>query len=415
MCRRRTHRQTLGTRRSLFHGGMVKKKGKSERLSLNSDKVERKVKEHTRSARRRSTTRRACGRQDEAVAEGPGHPELVALQAAAAPGDRGRAQQARAEAARREGARALEQARRARAARPSSRRSRPTPRSAARPSRAARARRPPPPAPRPARRRRRRPRAAAARASARGARTRGAAARRRRVRRRAQVLDARDPEGSRARAGGGVRARGKRSCRAQQGGPRAEGVAPRVAEPAAREHAAVVQGVPQKGAVGARGAGGGGRRARRRGGRRRGRLGRAAAAARSARARVRAAQELLRIDDAGAGGGGGRRRRRRGVKGSLVVGVVGYPNAGKSSLINSPRRSRVAASRRRRATTAMQTIQLDAHVRLIDRPASLDAGDAAARPPRPRPLLRSCVDVGALGDPVGGRRDARRDGRRARS
>ena len=81
------------------------------------------------------------------------------------------------------------------------------------------------------------------------------------------------------------------------------------------------------------------------------------------------------------------------VKKHIVVGVIGMPNVGKSSLINSLKRSRVAATGADAGVTrTLQTIKLDANITLIDSPGvivthSADDADTAHL------LMRNCLRV----------------------
>mmetsp|Transcript_20376 Transcript_20376/g.37874 ORF Transcript_20376/g.37874 Transcript_20376/m.37874 type:complete len:504 (+) Transcript_20376:167-1678(+) len=81
--------------------------------------------------------------------------------------------------------------------------------------------------------------------------------------------------------------------------------------------------------------------------------------------------------------------RNKGIKTSITVGVVGYPNVGKSSVINSLKRSRaVGVSPTPGHTKSLQIVQLDKKVRLIDSPGVLflDSTD------NDRLVLRNCFD-----------------------
>ena len=57
------------------------------------------------------------------------------------------------------------------------------------------------------------------------------------------------------------------------------------------------------------------------------------------------------------------------IKQTIYVGVVGFPNVGKSSLINSLKRSRAAAiGNTPGVTKTMQEIQIDKNIILLDSP-----------------------------------------------
>lgn len=85
-------------------------------------------------------------------------------------------------------------------------------------------------------------------------------------------------------------------------------------------------------------------------------------------------------------------------KAHINVGIVGYPNTGKSSVINSLKRhNAVEAGGRAGVTKVMQEVQLDSKVTLIDSPGVVfegESGDAAV-------ILRNVVAVDRLADPVG--------------
>ena len=80
------------------------------------------------------------------------------------------------------------------------------------------------------------------------------------------------------------------------------------------------------------------------------------------------------------------------------VGVVGFPNVGKSSLINSLKRSRVCkVGATPGVTTAKQEIHLDSTVSLLDCPGIVFAADGAKDAAM---MLRNCLKVEQLADPV---------------
>ena len=89
--------------------------------------------------------------------------------------------------------------------------------------------------------------------------------------------------------------------------------------------------------------------------------------------------------------------RSEDIKKTITVGIIGYPNVGKSSVINSLKRSKVAVvGSRPGVTTSAKEIQLDSNIKLIDSPgiifasASLDSDV----------ILRNAVRIEQLEDTV---------------
>ena len=87
------------------------------------------------------------------------------------------------------------------------------------------------------------------------------------------------------------------------------------------------------------------------------------------------------------------------VKTSITVGVVGFPNVGKSSLINSLKRERaVGVSPIPGFTRAMQEVVIDRNIKLLDCAGVImkkDTEDGTGL------VLRNCISVDQLPDPVG--------------
>ncbi|KIJ40334.1 hypothetical protein M422DRAFT_49248 [Sphaerobolus stellatus SS14] len=86
--------------------------------------------------------------------------------------------------------------------------------------------------------------------------------------------------------------------------------------------------------------------------------------------------------------------------GRITVGVVGYPNVGKSSLINSLKRSKVCPVAAEPGWTKdLQTVQIDRGIRIIDSPGVV-FDDISPETKGTGILLRNVVKVEEIDDPL---------------
>eukprot|EP00188_Purpureofilum_apyrenoidigerum_P004988 Plantae.Rhodophyta-Purpureofilum_apyrenoidigerum.ctg6077.p1 GENE.Plantae.Rhodophyta-Purpureofilum_apyrenoidigerum.ctg6077~~Plantae.Rhodophyta-Purpureofilum_apyrenoidigerum.ctg6077.p1 ORF type:complete len:595 (+),score=162.24 Plantae.Rhodophyta-Purpureofilum_apyrenoidigerum.ctg6077:85-1869(+) len=88
--------------------------------------------------------------------------------------------------------------------------------------------------------------------------------------------------------------------------------------------------------------------------------------------------------------------RNRKMKLSCCVGVIGYPNVGKSSLINSLKRTRVVTvGATPGVTKTLQEVQLDKKLRLLDSPGVVFSSKQSSAL-----VLRNCIKIENLKDPI---------------
>lgn len=85
------------------------------------------------------------------------------------------------------------------------------------------------------------------------------------------------------------------------------------------------------------------------------------------------------------------------MKTSITVGIIGYPNVGKSSLINSLKRERaVGVGATPGYTRAMQEVHIDKHVKLLDCPGIVFSESSSESDL----VLRNCIKVEQITDTV---------------
>ncbi|KZV75020.1 P-loop containing nucleoside triphosphate hydrolase protein [Peniophora sp. CONT] len=86
---------------------------------------------------------------------------------------------------------------------------------------------------------------------------------------------------------------------------------------------------------------------------------------------------------------------------SIAVGVVGYPNVGKSSLINSLKRAKVCpVAAQPGHTKELQTVQLERGLKIVDSPGVIFDEDSQDASQQIGVLLRNVVKVEDVEDPI---------------
>lgn len=96
--------------------------------------------------------------------------------------------------------------------------------------------------------------------------------------------------------------------------------------------------------------------------------------------------------------------RNKNIKTSITVGVVGFPNVGKSSIINSLKRNQVCnVGSTPGLTKVIQTISLDKHIKLLDSPGVVFAKNIIIDGDQQMSsilALRNAIKIETLSDPI---------------
>lgn len=97
--------------------------------------------------------------------------------------------------------------------------------------------------------------------------------------------------------------------------------------------------------------------------------------------------------------------RNKNIKTSITVGIVGFPNVGKSSVINSLKRNQVCnVGATPGLTKSIQTISLDKHIKLLDSPGVVFAKNTVVEGGSDHMssilALRNAINIDNLADPT---------------
>jgi nuclear GTP-binding protein len=95
--------------------------------------------------------------------------------------------------------------------------------------------------------------------------------------------------------------------------------------------------------------------------------------------------------------------RSHDIKTSITVGIIGYPNVGKSSVINSLKRAKVCnVGSTPGLTRVLQEINLDKNIKLLDCPGIVFSPESNSGDWKEKAsvTLRNCLRVEALEDPI---------------
>jgi len=89
--------------------------------------------------------------------------------------------------------------------------------------------------------------------------------------------------------------------------------------------------------------------------------------------------------------------RSAGIKTIITVGIIGLPNVGKSSIINSLKRARaVGVGATPGVTKCAQEVSLDSNIKLLDCPGIIFSSSTSES----EAVLRNCVKIEQLSDPT---------------
>ncbi|XP_054168702.1 guanine nucleotide-binding protein-like 3 homolog [Oppia nitens] len=93
--------------------------------------------------------------------------------------------------------------------------------------------------------------------------------------------------------------------------------------------------------------------------------------------------------------------RNKDIKITITVGIVGFPNVGKSSVINSLKRCHSCnVGPTPGVTKSMQLVSLDKHIKLLDSPGIIFANNSQTNEISSLMALRNAINVDSMSDPI---------------